>query len=428
MMGKTGILFFILIHFYAYLSAQERLDTLQVSSKEAQRIFLDNNLSIIAERLHIDQADALILQAKAWPNPNLSIDEINFNRNETSEKIPPLIGNFGRNQQFTAQVEQLILTARKRKKNIQLETSNREMAKNTFLDLLQSLKVEFKSALSELVYQQHLKNDLIFQNELVDKLLKAQSSQLKLGSISRADFLRIKALKVTVNADLNNVEAQIQESQSNIKTLMAVPSTTYLLIQENEEDMNIDGLEQLSIQNLLDAAIDHNIQLKIAANSKDLSTNQLAIERAKRVPDITLNLNYDRAGSTMFNFFGAGIAMDIPLFDRNKGNIKYAMYEIQKNDLQLEEKKLQVKNQVVEKFQNMQHTLQLLDQIDKDYINELQQVQTALADHFIKRNLSLLEFLDRFNSFKENKQLYYQTLRDIQIKQYELNYLTGREL
>lgn len=408
--------------------SRQQIDTLSVDPVTSEKIFLENNLTILAERLNINQADALILQAKAWPNPSISIDEVNFNRNETSEKIPSLTGNFGRNQQFTLQLEQLILTAKKRKKNIRLETSNKTLAENSFNDMLLALKAEFKSEISELIYQQHLREDLSFQYDVIKKLLKAQSSQLKLGNISRSEFLRIKALQISCNSDLNNVNAQINEKQSHLKSLMGISPARYIKIEEGTNSTDINKLQTLSIQKLLDHANKNNTQIKLASSSRDVAINQLTLERAKKTPDITFNLNYDRAGSTMFNFFGAGIAMDIPLFDRNKGNIKHATYEIQKNQIQLQETQLKVNNQIVESFQNLQYAIKLYDQIDKDYLAELKQVQAAVAENFIKRNLNLLEFLDLFNSFKESKQLYYQSLKDIQIKKNELNYLTGIEL
>lgn len=413
---------------YQLSSGAELSDTLRINGKDAEEIFLKNNLTLLAERLNINQAEAMILQAKVWPNPNLSIEEINFNRNETSEKIPPLIGNFGRNQQFTVQLEQLILTAKKRKKNIRLETTNKILAENSFMDILLALKAEFRSELAELIYQQRLKDDLSLQNNIIVKLLDAQSAQFKLGNISRADFLRVKALQISVNSELNEVNTQINEKQTKLKTWMAISSSTHIVILDGPDNVEIERLQSLSVQKLLEDADRNNTQIKLANNSKDISIDKLGIEQAKKTPDITLNLSYDRAGSTMFNFFGAGIAMDIPLFDRNKGNIKHAVLEVQKDELKLREKKLAINNQIVEHFQNLQQAIHLYNQIDKDYLGELKQIQAAVADNFIKKNLSLLAFLDLFNSFKESKQLYYQSLKDIKMKENELNYLAGIEL
>ncbi|HEV3412296.1 MAG TPA: hypothetical protein VG101_07450, partial [Puia sp.] len=53
--------------------AQPRQDTLPLTLQQAEKIFLDSNFQLLAQRYNIDVQRALILQAKLWPNPNLSI-------------------------------------------------------------------------------------------------------------------------------------------------------------------------------------------------------------------------------------------------------------------------------------------------------------------------------------------------------------------
>jgi len=47
-------------------------DTLKISFQQGESTFLQNNLSLIAQRYHIEATRALVLQAKLWDNPNLA--------------------------------------------------------------------------------------------------------------------------------------------------------------------------------------------------------------------------------------------------------------------------------------------------------------------------------------------------------------------
>lgn len=417
-----GFLIACLVNSYA----QVKTDSLRLNTEEAEKLFLENNLSLIAERLNINQADALILQAKAWPNPNLSIDEVNLNRNSTSESIPPLFGTFARNQQFTVQLEQLILTAQKRKKNINLEVNNKRLAENAFIDFLQALKLEFRTSLAHLIYNQETFSDLSRQVEIASQLLKAQEAQLREGNISEASYLRLKALQIELSNELNESLEERNKIQSDLKTLMAIPGPT-LLILKNEDliEKTINKWNNLSYARLIELVDQHSSQLKIAGSVKDVSIAALELESAKKIPDLTFNLNYDRNGSTMFNFFGAGVSFDLPLFDRNKGNIKQAVLEVKKQEYLVEEKRNSLHNQLDEAYKNILQNIQLYRSFDTDYLVKLEKMQASIANNLIKRNLSLLEFLDLFDSFKNNKRLYYKIKRDIQLKEYELNYLVG---
>lgn len=431
MTAKTPILLviFFLSSICSVCYGQIKPDTLRIYPEEAEQLFLRNNLSLIAERLNIDQANALILQAKVWPNPNLSIDEINLNRNSTSESIPPLFGSFARNQQFTVQLEQLILTARKRKKNISLEVSNKQLAENTFIDFLQSLKVEFRALLANLLFNQETFSDLERQAQLVNKLVKAQEAQLQEGNISQASYLRLKALEIELLSELNETSEERNKLQSNLKTLMAISGSTFIVLNDNKlNEKTINKWSDMPYTALLEMADHHNSQLKIANSLKEVSSSTLAVEKAKRIPDLTVNLNYDRNGSTMFNFFGAGISFDLPLFDRNKGNIKYATIEMKKQEQLTEEKRNAIRNQLDEAYKNIRQRIQLYRSFDANYLVQLEKMQSSIANNLLGRNLSLLEFLDLFDSFKSNKQLYYKTKRDIQLQACELTYIIGKDL
>src|SRR5450432_2111648 len=64
----TGSLF---IH--SYLFAQAQPDTMRLALPQAEKMFLDSNLQLLAHRYNIDANKALVIQARLWPNPNFSI-------------------------------------------------------------------------------------------------------------------------------------------------------------------------------------------------------------------------------------------------------------------------------------------------------------------------------------------------------------------
>src|SRR5690606_19486764 len=122
MITKFPLLFLFLI----YSVSTYGQETFTISRQEAEALFLKENLLLMAERLEIPKAEALVLQAKLWPNPTLSIDDVNLwatpsQKEPYGEELPPLFGNFGRYQQFGVGLEQLIITAGKRKKLIGIE-------------------------------------------------------------------------------------------------------------------------------------------------------------------------------------------------------------------------------------------------------------------------------------------------------------------
>ncbi len=58
----------------APVCASATSDTLQLSLPQAEKRFLDSNLSLLAAHYNVDAQKALIQQAKLWDNPTLNTD------------------------------------------------------------------------------------------------------------------------------------------------------------------------------------------------------------------------------------------------------------------------------------------------------------------------------------------------------------------
>ncbi|MDM1514654.1 TolC family protein, partial [Myroides odoratimimus] len=168
-----------------------------------------------------------------------------------------------------------------------------------------------------------------------------------------------------------------------------------------------------------------------ALKSKTLekqSEKRLEIEKAQRVPDITLGVDYDRGGNIMRDFVGFGISFDLPIFDRNKGGIKEAKIDIELAKLDTQSKLNEIANDIVEAFRNYYHAEQLYKDIDSEYEQQLDQLLEAYLKNFQKRNVSLIEYLDFVEAYIENKTILLETRKDLNDHFEKLQYAVGKDL
>ncbi|MFD2520329.1 TolC family protein [Emticicia soli] len=417
----------LLIAKVSSVSGQTKIDTLKFSIVEAEKIFLQSNLPLLAEKLNINQADARILQAKAWPNPNLIVDEIQTYVNSTSDDIPPIFGNFWRNRNFAVQVEQLILTAGKRKKNINLEVKNKEFAEIMFTDMLQALKAEFRQTIFEIQYIQRIENSWQIQLQEIRKLLNAQQTQFKEGHISEVEVFRLKALEIALKGEINALKEEMSSKQKAIKNLMFIEPQTYVIINDELTAESLAQFKNNTLNELIDLS-ENNSLLRASKSRIDISEATLAIELANKTPNINLISNYDRNGSTMRNFVGLGISMELPVFNKNKGNIQAAKYEVEKNMLLQKSAKAQVNNTIVKHWNDLNQAISLYESIDKNFVGKLDDMTRAISKNFLEHNINLLQFLDYYESFRQSKEQYYNSIKNILLKKEDLNYLIGGEI
>ena len=154
------------------IQAQTSADTVQLSFPALEKIFLQNNLSLLAGKYNVDINKALVQQAKLWDNPILTTDQNIYDKQG---------GFFTHNNEtgtFYVQVMQLVKTAGKRNKAVQIALDNTTISQQQFEDLLRTLRYLLQNDLLEISHLLKIKKVYEKEVEEVNKLVKGMDLQL----------------------------------------------------------------------------------------------------------------------------------------------------------------------------------------------------------------------------------------------------------
>lgn len=406
-------------------------DTLKVSQKEAEGLFLNNNLDLLAQKLSIRQAEAQIIQAKLWPNPEFSIDELNLwatkNQLSSGETIPPLFGNFGRNREFTAELTQVFETAGKRRKRVALESVSRDIASEYFSELIRNLKTDLRKNLFELSYHQSFLSILKSQDAALQTLLVSFENQYAQGNLNKPELFRLKALKLELSQQIIEAVKDVHAAQKELTILLNLPASAYLVV-ENFENPDLNNLRTLSLPNLIESASAGRPDAKISFLQQTWAQKKYDLEYAHRKPDLTFGMNYDRGGNFLLNFFGFGFKTDLPVFNRNQGNILESKIGIDRSKIESEQKIKNVEAEVTQAFRDLQKSLVAYQNLDQAYGQDLDQVFQTYTRYFAKREINIVQYLDFFEAYISNKRTILLTLKQLQDSRETLNFVTGSEI
>ncbi len=425
---KSGKLIVVLT--FLSLTSQAQ-DTLRLSREQAEAVFLKENLLLIAEKLNISQAEAQVLQARLWENPSFIINQVNLwvkdAQNGEQEEIPPL-GKIRPNQQFGFEIEQLVQTAGKRKKMVAIEQVSVEKSQQYFEELLRNLKIEFRNQLTTLQYLQFNKD--IYQNQLnsIKQLAQAYKKQAEQGHIAQGEYIRLKALELEISKNINELNKDINEAQKELKLFMRLPASTQIEIDAAGYSTNTEQFKKLALNDIIEQAKANRPDYKITQLEEKNFQKLYAYEKAQRVPNITLNAAYDRGGSIFLDFVGVGLAIDIPCFNRNQGNIKQAQIGIEQSQILNEQKALSIENEVMLSYQNLSNAITFFEDIEPDYETTLDNLLASYTKNFTDRNIGMLEYLDFWEAYMENKKIILEAAKDVNEKKEELNYSVGFDI
>lgn len=182
------------------------------------------------------------------------------------------------------------------------------------------------------------------------------------------------------------------------------------------------------MEKIIDNASENRPDYKLAVLEQSYAEKMLAYEKAQRTPDLTLGVSYDRNGSTMLDFIGFGVSFDLPVFNRNKGNIKKAQISIKNAEVKKEQSLIAIENDIYLSYRSLQQAIDFLDKIDADYVGDLDLLLEKYTQNFVSRNVSMLEYFDFMDAYLSNKKIILEAQRDVNQKAEAFNYSIGKDL
>ncbi|MFC3199662.1 TolC family protein [Parapedobacter deserti] len=409
--------------------AQPIPDTLMMSRTEAEATFLQRNLRLLAGRLNIDEAKAQVIQAKLWPNPSLSVSEVNLWSNHGAEALGRISANWGNHAQVAVDIEQLILTAGKRKKLIAVEETGVAIAEQEFEDLLRSLKVEFREQLAELHRTQQA--IAIHRQALgqLQQLLSGYQRQVQAGHVSRSEYMRLKVSEVELMKTIDDIRRENGEAQRALKALMGIaPQHALMLADAHVPDIPVNAIKALDVSTVAEWVQSHNAALKAMQLGTTQAEHNLSYERAQRVPDLTLSAGYDRGGNIMRDFVGIGLSIDLPFFHRNQGQIKAAQLQVEQHRLLAENTKNEITAAAVQAWKDLLNTIDRKEHIGTGYDTDMAKLLEGYHNSFAQRHISLLEYLDFLDAYLTTKANLLETDKELLMQYETLRYHVGDQL
>ncbi len=412
---------FMLI-FNSILVAQNTQDTTIINLQQAEKIFIDSNYILLAQHYNVDAQKALIEQAKVWQNPTLNTD---FMIGANSSYF-----NYGKDAngnyigQYYIQLQQLILTAKKRGKQIALATTNAKLSELQLQDVMRNLRYQLHQDYYNI--QQQMASLTIYNRQALelDRLVKGMTAQFNAGNIAQKDLVRIQALVVSLQQDIAELNKGLADTQADLKTLLQVRDANKFIKPSSILSDNIQLPESLEV--LTNTALQSNPYYLLQQSQTVYQQQNLAYQKALQTPDITLGPNFDRNSNFAPNYIGLGVSLPLPVFNKNRGNIKAADANIKQQQAITQNAETELRNNVSNAYRKLLLSVNQNNAIQKDFYARYTTVYNNMVESYKQRQINLLEFLDFFNDYTESQQKLLQQQLNLQLAKEELQYHINR--
>src|SRR5271154_7003929 len=374
----------------------------KVTLDDAIQMALTHNHTLLAERTTIQQNEAQETPANLRPNPVLLGDAQFLPIFNADQFDSNYVDNVA---QFDLGVSYLFERGKKRQHRLAAAKDATAVTRSTVADNERSLTFQVATLFTNAQLAESTldlaKQDLKSFQSTVD----ISKERYRAGDISDDDYLKIK---------LQLLQFQSDASQAQLARVQALSDLRQLLGRESVAlDYDVSGAFDYQplnakVEDLEVKALAARPDLRAAQQGVTAANSQYELAKANGKRDITAQANYTHIAD--FNTVSLFGQIQIPIFDRNQGEIartKFAINQAQETEKAASD---QVLTDVADAYDGLQTNNEIVQLYRSGYLDDAQQDRDISEYAYRRGAASLLDFLDAERSYRATQLAYRQSL------------------
>ena len=392
--------------------------------EQVRQRFEQNNPTLLAGKLGIDESKAQEITAYLRPNPGFTLLTDGTQIAPYREVWHPLSGTL-------LSTSLSYLHERQHKRELRLESQQKAtgiaVSGNADLDrtLVFTLRTAFVQTLQEKAILELAKENLAYYDHVLD----VNRERYKAGAIAQVDLDRLELQRVQYESDLQIAEESLETAK--IQLLMLLNDRTP--VQQFDVAGPFDFSNQIApLDEVRQKALDNRPDLKAALQSieKAKTDHRLAIANGSTDPTLSAWWTYNPSFNNPFahQTLGASVSIPLRIFDRNQGEKLRTQLEIDRDEKLMEATRAQVFSDVDSAYATVTSTVTLLQPYKDRYLQQALRVRDTIAFSYEHGAASLLDFLSAQAEYRSVQVSYLNLVASYLSAANQLNQAAGREV
>jgi len=363
-----------------------------ITLDEAIRLALASNPTLRSATQSVAIADASKSQAGFIVNPELSVLREGMDR---------------ANRTQTVQINQRLELGGKRSARVDVAERERQVALQDVAVAQAQLRADVTTAYFEALIAQERVELARASVQVAEKATLAASKRVTAGRISPIEESRSKVAEAGVRLELAQASSEVSLAKQRLGALWGRTDAGQLSLERPVSDVPalppLDALRQ---------QLEAGPQLRRAREQVEREEAQVRLERAQRVPDVTVTIGSQRDNQIGHNQAVLGVSVPLPLFNRNQGNMLAALRRTDKARSDLDAERLRVNQALSEAYQRAQLAQQEIGSITAEILPVAQTTYDAAVTGFEAGKFSFLDVLDAQRTLFQTRAQYLRALSD----------------
>lgn len=393
--------------------------TLELTYTEAVGILLQESLPLLSAHYEVEASEGELLQSRSWNNPhfNWNQDLYSAERNEY----------FNQKNQRLIQMDFMFSVSGKHTRGVKLAKigleQNQLMYENTKRSLVYEVGLKFHQLM--MLQKRNELYKVVFSQ--FKTLIDAYEIQYKVGEIPGSELIRLKSELLTLQNSIVNNQNETEKEMSELRALLNMRPDVILVAKEST--LAIPDPIQLDLEELYVHAEENRPDY--LARLKEISYQEmnLKLQTSKSIPDLMVGYQpHDKGSNYVRPYTGLVVEMDIPIFNRNQGNIASSKAEVSKSKADAEHALNSLKNEISSSLNKFFHSKSALDNYDIGFLKELESLNNSALQNYNNKNINILQYLDMQRTYINTMAEYLGLKSEIVQRVIDIEFTTGYQL
>ena len=388
-----------------------------LSMEQAVSMAVDRNQALRAQRVNIDQAKAGQITAAIKPNPVYAMSNEDFPVFSPKDMTFP---NLRDNQEFLNSVSFTYERGGKRQNRIKVAEDTTAVTASTVTDAERQLRFQVAQAfIGVLLAKSNLElasDNLKDFNEVLD----INRVRMQAGDISESDFLKISLQKLQFEQDISAAQLALVQSKAALRQMLGYETVP--------EDFDVSGSLArkpyvLQLDEVQRQALAARPDLAAAHGAIKLASDTVALAYSNRARDLTWEVEFKRNG--MVNGVGFGGSIEIPIRNRNQGEIARSGFALQQAQVAETAVRVGALTDVASAYAAFRTNDQVVRLFETGYLEQATKSREISNYAYRRGAASLLDLLDAERSFRSTQLAYRQALAAYMLSVEQVNMAAG---
>jgi cobalt-zinc-cadmium efflux system outer membrane protein len=398
--------------------AQQPLDWDQVKAR-----FIAGNPALRADADNVDEMKAEEITAYLRPNPQ-------FTLSADGTQAAPHNGVWTPFKGTTEQPNFSYLHERDHKRELRLESAQEgtRITQSQHEDLQRNMIFTLRAAFVATLEAKYVLDLARADLEYYDKIIDISRARFKAGDLAQIDLDRIELLRVQYESEIENAVVNLRTAKIQLLQLLNDRTPVDQFDVTGPFDFS-DNLQPLDTYRDTALAARPDLQAALQTIQQSVTNHKLAVSNGSTDPTFAgwFTNNSSTNNPNGPETIGASVSIPLRIFDRNQGEKKRTLIDIDRSQQASEAARAQVFSDVDTAYELVRSNIALLKPYKEKYNDQALRVRDTVTFAYEHGGASLMDFLNAQSDYRQVQLAYAQLLGSYLTAVGQLTLAVGRD-